>query len=160
MASSDEGFVKMWEKEGITGCQRAGDDSGCVCVRGQGVITFKMLDIFAMAQRRVELEDNMSHFDVLDKVTSDTFFDRVRLKAIFPVTARESVNVTHFRLLPDGTLMCISFSHPDEYSMLPEQKGYVRANTNIVGYVLRPIAGGTHCTYILEVVGVNPIFFL
>ena len=134
----------MWEREGVTGSQGAGDGS-TVCVRGQGLVPFKMLDVFAMIQRRTELEDNMTHFDILVKAVPDTFYDRVRLKAIFPVTARESVNATHFRILPDGSLVLISFN------VLPEQKGYVRANTQIVGYILRPVAGGTHCTYILEV---------
>lgn len=144
----------MWEKEGIVGCQRAGEVGGTVCVRGQATLPYTPLDIFTIAQRRVELDDHLTQFDILKKETPDTFFDRVCMKAIWPVAERDCVNVSHFRQLDDRTVLCISFSHPDGDSVFPPKKGFVRAHCNIVGYILRPVEGGTHCTYLLEV----PVF--
>jgi hypothetical protein len=71
---------------------------------------------------------------------------------MWPVSGRDFVDLSHWRLLADGTIVVISFSSKFD-DLKPPQSGLVRGETATAGYILKPAksSGGTEVHFLVEV---------
>lgn len=71
---------------------------------------------------------------------------------MWPVSGRDFVDLSHWRLLGDGTIVIISFSSKFD-ELKPPVSGLVRGETAYSGYILKPAksSGGTEVHFLVEV---------
>ena len=80
---------------------------------------------------------------------------------MWPISARDFVNLTHWRLLGDGTIVIISFSTPFD-DLKPTCNNMVRGDMSTAGYIMRPAKnnGGTEVHFLVEVNSVVVILLI
>ena len=108
-------------------------------VRARGVINGSKEDILKLLtddNRIGEFDDMFDFCQFLLNVDERTNIRRVSFKAIWPTAPRDFVVLTTWTELNDGALLVASRSAPDELS--PVEKGYVRGNICVSGYLIQP----------------------
>lgn len=143
-----EGWEKTWEKDGVVAGTRPTGDS-TVCVRGQTTVPYSMLDVLRVALRKDENDPNIDHWDIVKKETPDVYYEHISFKAPWPVTPRDSYNLSWFRILDDGSVVVLSTGFPDE--SFPPIKKFVRSVLVCAGFILKPVPGGVLSTFLLIV---------
>ena len=150
IASNDDGWEKVFDKKNIVGCIQ-NDDSGKVCVRGQTKYDRPPIDVFKVIQDKTIVDTDIRQHDVLSRISPDVVIDHLFMNVPWPVTPRDGLSVTFFRLMNDGCIVNLSFGYSDD-SVCPEIAGCIRSELTIAGFVLKPnTEGGTDCTYMLKV---------
>ena len=78
----------------------------------------------------------------------------MQYRGVMLVSPRDFVAASAWKVLEDGTLLVVAYSEP--HAGMPEQKGVVRAQLHIGGWVVKPsggvageAAGGCDCTYLM-----------
>jgi hypothetical protein len=76
---------------------------------------------------------------------------------VWPISARDFVDLVHWRLLADGSIVICAFSSKFDDLKGPVS-GLVRGDTATAGYILKPnkSSGGTDVHFLVEV----RVFFL
>ena len=59
-------------------------------------------------------------------------------------------NISHWRLLADGSLVIVAFSEKFD-DLCPLEDGVVRAECILAGYVMKQVDGGTQVHYLVQV---------
>jgi len=147
-SEDDDGWQPMFEKPGrVVATRKSG--AGTICVRGVAVLPYTIPEIYSvLSERRKELDPQLNTYTRLKWFSRHTGVEYLRFKPVWPTAARDFCNLTHWRLLRDGTFITLGFSEP--FPICPEEKGVVRAQLIIGGYVMKPVAGGTHVTILVQ----------
>lgn len=154
-----EGWEQMYEKSGVKAYKKPG---GVVCVRGEALLQFSMLDIWAAVineDNRKVLDSQLNSTKKLKSFSSHTYVEYLRYKQVWPTAVRDFCNIGHWRLLKDGTVVIVSFSEKFE-DICPLEEGLVRAELIMGGYVFKPVSGGVMCHYVVQVIYMSYCLFL
>lgn len=113
------------------------NDTGCITLRAwatvPGVDIHVAFYLFADHRERVKWDKSFSKMDVLaTQQGSDIFYS---ILSVPMVTPRDFLQWRRVRILEDGSIHIVlrSAEHPD----MPDQKGVIRAESFIAGYILR-----------------------
>jgi hypothetical protein len=145
-----ETWTPMFDRHGVVGMKRPGND--LICVRGETMMPYTIPEIYgliSMSEKRKELDPQLDTYTRMKEFSYHTGTEHLLFKAIWPTAPRDFTNITHWRLLKNGTFMTMGFGHqlPD----CPEQEGIVRGNLLIGGYVMQPVRGGTRVFIVVQV---------
>ncbi|KAL3657391.1 hypothetical protein V7S43_017710 [Phytophthora oleae] len=82
-----------------------------------------------------------------------TWVDHLTYKAVFPAAARDFVNLTHWRVLKDGSVAVVATYADDESFVKSQEPQIVRGNIVMAGFLLSPNEDytGVNATYITKV---------
>jgi hypothetical protein len=139
-----------FEKNGVTAFKRPGS---VVCVRSDALLPFSVVDIFSLLMndlKQKEVDMSIKTTKRIKNFSNNTALIYSRYKQIWPLTVRDFCNLVHWRLLPDGTIVIVSFSEKFE-ELCPLEDGILRGELILSGYVLRQTAKGTQCQYVIQV---------
>jgi len=165
--SGGDGWEQMYVKNGLTASRKPGDN---IMVKGTAVLPFSIKDIFSCI---VDISQLSKINPQVDRTAKLMTFNRqsstshIVFKQVWPTAVRDMVNFTHWRLMPNGTLVIASFNAESFHSgpnalyvpsqggdniVVPAPKGSVRANLVMGGYVLVPDikAGNTRVSYVVS----------
>jgi hypothetical protein len=143
-------WLPMFEKRGVIATRMAG--SGVVCVRGETLLPYTIPEIYGYvcrAENRKSLDAQMDVYTRVKWFSPHTGVEHILFKPVWPTAPRDFVNVTHWRLLRDGTFITLGFS--ERIEMCPEQEGVVRGSLLIGGYVMQHVPGGTKISIVVQV---------
>ena len=141
----------MFEKPGVVATRKAGS-GGAICVRGETTLPYTIPEIYATiasAKARMALDHQLETYERKQWFSHHTGVEYLRFKPVWPTAARDFCNLTHWRLLQDGTFITFGFSAPFP-DLCPQTSGLVRADLIIGGYVMRPVSGGTRVHIIVQ----------
>ncbi|KAJ3213253.1 hypothetical protein HK099_007500 [Clydaea vesicula] len=82
---------------------------------------------------RPKWDEMCAEAKIFEKINENTRIQYTRSKAIFPVAARDNVNIFHTRVLADGRLL--SLAHSVKYDKQPVVPGVVRADAVMIGAI-------------------------
>lgn len=141
----------LWEKNDIIATKCF--ESNLICVRGETILPYTIIEIFNLLSRadcRKDMDSLIDQNQRLKWFSPHTGVERLVYKPVWPTDPRDFSNITHWRLLEDGTLILLAFSHPFE-DLCPEQGNYVRGNLLLGGYVMKHVRGGTKVYLVVQV---------
>jgi len=145
------GWEQMYEEDGMVAMQKPGS---ILCVRGDLQMPFgvgPIFDIIMDTSRNAEINPQVASSLKNLSFSPNTATQHLKFKAVWPTSARDLVNLTHWRLLPDGRVVIISFSEKAFDADNPPDAGSVRADLLIGGYVLTPQGNGsTAVCYVVQ----------
>ena len=139
-SSSSSGESASWKKTGTSsGVTTFVPTDGVAGCKGEGFIPFPRQAVCHALQdlefkRRTDAQYHSGH--VLLSLNPQTNIVYWRFHGKVGVSGRDFVNLTHWRIEPDGTLLHVAWSVPHPESPHPE--GIVRANCMIGGWIIRP----------------------
>lgn len=137
---TSDGAWKFAETKGGVRCWVAND--GSPAARGDGFIPFPRSVLFDQVvdiNKKGETDSQFAKGHVIVSWGSHSTITYMRFKGMLVVSGRDFVNLTHWCVEPDGTLLVLakSVTHPDG----PEVSGFVRGQCHIGGWVIRPRPG-------------------
>mmetsp|Transcript_12621 Transcript_12621/g.20484 ORF Transcript_12621/g.20484 Transcript_12621/m.20484 type:complete len:1127 (+) Transcript_12621:89-3469(+) len=156
-AASDDPahWTFMFNKKGVLGYSQVtapGSSSSAVCVKGVCMMPFTIPEIYnvvANGERRTDLDSQLAKYHRLHWFSRHTGVEHLQFKAVWPTTARDFCNLTHWRLLKSGTFVTLGMSEKF-LDLCPEQSSFVRARLIGGGYVFKPVQGGTLVTIVVQ----------
>jgi hypothetical protein len=117
-------------------------------LRGDAEAAFALLHNL---QQRAEWDDMCDELEVIEQLDPFTFIYRIRLKARWPTSARDSCSLVGFRKLRDGRFLSVAQSIEDERSPVDPSGRVVRMQTRLAGNLLTPLSDGLfHLTQVLD----------
>ena len=141
-------WVRKEEKQGVTVMTYS--DGGLNCIRGSGVMHYTPQGIFEAIESEeiaIECDGMLEKQVVLEELAMDTQFTYQKYKAPMFVSSRDFVMLNQMHKDPDGTIYVIAYS--TTHSSMPVNKGVVRAELHIGGWILKPIGSNeTQVDYI------------
>jgi hypothetical protein len=146
-------WVLLWNKENILASKFYDTTENLICVRGETMLPYTIQEIFQLLTRsdcRRDLDTLIDQTQRLKWFSSQTGVERLVYKPVWPTDPRDFSNITHWRLLDDGTLILVAFSLPID-DLCPLQPKFVRGNLRLGGYVLRHVPGGTKLNLVVQV---------
>ena len=156
-----DGWERMYEKDGMIASRKPGEK---IIVKGTAELPYSVLDIFSTIVDVGNLQKLNPQVDRTQKLVvfnRQSSTNHVVFKEVWPTAVRDMVNFSHWRLLPNGTVVIASFNAETFHSStglgadmpvpLPV-KSAVRANLLMGGYVLVPniTAGTTRVSYVVS----------
>ncbi len=100
---------------------------------------------------RAAWDDMCDEIEVIEQLDPFTFIYRIRLKARWPTSARDSCSLVGFRKLKDGRFLSIAQSIEDERCPADPTGRVVRMNTRFSGNLFTPLRDGHfHLTQLLD----------
>ena len=144
------GWEQMYVEDGMVGLQKPGS---ILCVRGDLQMQFGMCPIFDIimdTSRNKEINPQVASAQKNQTFSVNTATQHLKFLPVWPTSARDMVNLTHWRLLPDNRIIIISVGEKAFDEANPCDPGTVRAELLIGGYVLTPVGNG--CTKVQYVV--------
>ena len=150
------GWEQIFVKDGLTASRKPGDT---MMVKGVAVLPYSVKDLYTVISDIGKVQLINPQVDKAAKLKTFNYCSSSNhwlFKQVWPTSARDMINFTHWRLLPDGKLVIATFnceelheSGPDAH---PPPRGAVRANLLMGGYVLDPnVANGTTTvTYVVS----------
>jgi len=124
-----------------------------VIVKVESVVPYSLWDIFKVlldCKRQQELDGAKQVHDMLKSISNHTWIEYVRFKAIWPTSARDFVNIAHWRLLQDGSVVIVAFGESAFDHLKPVEEGNVRGQIYPSGYLLQSTDKGTLVKYIVN----------
>ena len=138
----------LFEKNGVSAFKRPGEQ---VCVRGDAILPFGIPAIFKLivtASRACSINPQIVSSTNVRQISTNTNIQYLQFKQVWPTTARDFCNLTHWRILSDYRVLIFSTSHEAEEA--PELSAFVRGELIIGGYVLTPTPTGTLIQYVVQ----------
>ena len=105
-----ESWRPMFEKNGVIASKRPGD--GLICVRGETIIPYTILEIYefiSKIEKRKELDPQIDTYTRIKWFSYHSGLEHILFKAIWPTAARDFCNITHWRLLKNGTFITLGW---------------------------------------------------
>jgi len=139
--ASSDGKVQVWDAKSR--------DSSINIVKLVAVLSntdpLVMYDVLHDPDYRKEWDDNMVEGYLIEQLDANNDVGYYSAKApVALVSARDFVNERSWRVKED--LEYLIMNHSVVHPKLPEQKGFVRANSIMTGYLVRRNTTGTGCT--------------
>ncbi|GAB9464048.1 hypothetical protein Gpo141_00001489 [Globisporangium polare] len=117
--------------------------------KGVGVIQqhpYVVLKLILEISRRHLFDPQLLAKQRLHLYDQHTFIDHLVYKAVFPASPRDFVNITHWRVLRDGSILVIAASVDREDLCPKKEPKIVRAEAIMAGFLLLPSADYTSVT--------------
>lgn len=143
LSPNGQGFDQFLDKEGVVGKKRVVD--GLPAVKAEAIFPQNIVDVFQTLTSSPDQIacDTMKKEQLKLKVFSKhSWIEYFAVKGIWPVSGRDFVDFTNWRLAEDGSVVIISYSVTSE--LKPDVKDSIRGNTVYTGYILTPKPEGTH----------------
>jgi hypothetical protein len=150
-SSTPSDWSSLWEREEVIASKRT--ESGLPCVRGETLLPYSIPEIFNLISRadcRRDLDTLIDTNQKLHWFSPQTGVERLTYKAIWPTDPRDFLNITHWRLVQDETLVMVAFRYPFD-NLCPAESPFVRGNLLLGGYAMRHEAGGTRIYLVVQV---------
>lgn len=145
-------WVSLWNKQDIFASKYY--ENGLTYVRGETLLPYTINEIFQLLSRsdcRRDMDTLIAQTQRLKWYSPHTGVERLVYKPVWPTDPRDFSNITHWRLLEDGTLVLLAFSYPLK-DICPEQPPFVRGRLHLGGYALKHVPGGTKLYLVVQVV--------
>jgi hypothetical protein len=149
ISSEAEGWEPLFEKNNVKAFRRPGN---IVAVRGDSFIPYPTLNVFSTIEdpsKQKELDSLVHSYTVLKACSSHTTIEHVKHKQVWPAQVRDFVNISHWRLLKNGSIAIVVFSEKFD-ELCPVEQGVVRAELVLAGYVLTPASKGTNVSIVVQ----------
>ena len=149
--SSDDDWTPLFEKADVKAHWKP--NNAGLCVKSEFTTVFSMLDVFTLLikdTRRKEIDYTLTFCKNVKKFSNNCSVEHNRFKQVWPLAVRDLCNVTHWRVLKDGSAVLVSFSEKYE-DLCPLEEGVVRAELILEGYVLSTTSSGTRVQYVSQV---------
>jgi hypothetical protein len=146
---SPEDWSLLFEKKGVTGSRKLG--SGIICVRGESILPYTIPEIYGIIsrpERRKQLDSMLESYARVKWFSHHTGVEYLQSKGVWPTAPRDFSNISHWRLLKDGTFVTLGFG--EQVEECPERDGIVRGQLLIGGYVMQHVPGGTRVLIIVQ----------
>lgn len=111
-------------------------------------------DFLADVKRRPEWDHLMQEGKLIEIIDENTTVQYIRMKASFPVSARDVVTLNHVAKLNDGRMMmtCKSIVHKS----CPEIPGVIRLDCDCAGFVVAPINDQPNKCFVIQIANADP----
>ncbi|RIB23588.1 hypothetical protein C2G38_828176 [Gigaspora rosea] len=111
-------------------------------------------DFLADVKRRPEWDHLMQEGKLIEIIDENTTVQYIRMKAAFPVSARDVVTLNHVAKLSDGRMMmtCKSIVHKS----CPEIPGVIRLDCDCAGFVVAPINDQPNKCFVIQIANADP----
>lgn len=146
--SPDEWSI-LFEKKGVIGSRKIG--SGIICVRGETIMPYTIPEIYGIIsrpERRKQLDSMLEVYSRIKWFSHHTGVEYLQSKGVWPTAPRDFSNISHWRLLKDGTFITLGYG--ENIDECPEKDGIVRGNLLIGGYVMQHVPGGTRVFIVVQ----------
>lgn len=134
-----EGWKLETEKRDVKAYVRKASRVGAY--KGVGFINYHphaVLKLILELSRRQSFDPQLLATQRIHVFDDHTFVDHLTYKAVFPASARDFVNITHWRVLKDGSIVVLAtYDEGNEYFKTQEPQA-VRAKALMAGFVLTP----------------------
>lgn len=147
---SAPGWEHMYDENGMKALQKPG---GVICVRGEITMPFAMgavFDVIMDTAKNTEINPQVASAFKTRCFSPNTAVQHLKFKPVWPTAARDMVNLTHWRLLPDNRIVIISFAEKAFDDANPLDAGACRAELLIGGYILTPRSNATDVKYVVQ----------
>ncbi|CAG8762349.1 2170_t:CDS:2, partial [Racocetra persica] len=113
-----------------------------------------VFDFLADIKRRPEWDHLMEEGKLIEIIDENTTVQYMRMKAAFPVSARDVVTLNHIVKLNDGRMMmtCKSIKHKS----CPEIPGVIRLDCDCAGFVISPIKDQPNKCFVIQIANADP----
>lgn len=141
------GWKLTTEKLDVKAYVRAASKLGSF--KGVGVIQqhpYVVLKLILEISRRHLFDPQLLAKQRLELYDQHTFIDHLVYKAVFPASPRDFVNITHWRVLRDGSILVIAASVERDDLCPKKEPKIVRAEAIMAGFLLIPSADYTSVT--------------
>jgi hypothetical protein len=149
--AEEDDWLPMFEKSGVKATRKSG--TGSLCVKGEMFMPYTICELYSICSDEFKRKDLDAQLDIYKRmlfVSHHTGVEHILFKPVWPTAARDFLNITHWRLLQNGTFVTLGFS--DQMGdFCPPKSGVVRGDLIIGGYVFIPVLGGTRVFIIVQV---------
>ncbi|KAG3164507.1 hypothetical protein PC128_g20125 [Phytophthora cactorum] len=113
----------------------------------------KVLQLILELSKRPRYDPQLLATQRVHVFNDHTWVDHLMYKAVFPAAARDFVNLTHWRVLRDGSIVVVATSAEDDSFVKNQEPQIVRAKAIMAGFLLSPNEDytGVNATYITKV---------
>lgn len=148
------GWEIFMDKDGVKGLKRPGSGD-LSAIRADALMPYNILDVFqcvTSVECLMIMDPMRKQQDKLKILSNHSWIEYFRFREVWPISARDFVDLSHWRLLADGTVVILSFSSKFD-DLKPPVSGLVRGETSVAGYILKPAksSGGTEVHFLVEV---------
>lgn len=148
-----EGWKLQTEQRGVKAYVRTASRLGSF--KGVGFINHPpraVLDLVLDLPRRHSFDPQLQSTERVYVYDDHTFIDHLVYKEMFPMSARDFVNITHWRVLPNGSILLVATAIDREDLVPSQEPKVVRGNVIMAGFLLEPNADytGVQATYITK----------
>lgn len=105
-----ESWIPMFEKGGVRASKRPGD--GLICVRGETILPYTIPEIYqfiSQIEKRKELDPQIDTYTRVKWFSQHSGIEHILFRAIWPTAPRDFCNITHWRVLKNGTFITLGF---------------------------------------------------
>ncbi|KAF4036852.1 2-oxoacid dehydrogenases acyltransferase (catalytic domain) [Phytophthora infestans] len=113
----------------------------------------KVLQLILELSKRPTYDPQLLATQRVHVFNDHTWVDHLTYKAVFPAAGRDLVNLTHWRVLRDGSIVVVATSAEDDSFVKSQEPQIVRARAVMAGFLLTPSKdyAGVDATYITKV---------
>jgi hypothetical protein len=134
-----EGWKLETEKRDVKAYVRKASRTGAY--KGVGFINHHphaVLKLILELSRRYTFDPQLLATQRVHVFDDHTWVDHLTYKAVFPASARDFVNITHWRVLKDGSIVVLATYDDSNEFVKPQEPQVVRARAIMAGFVLTP----------------------
>ncbi|KAG6615901.1 2-oxo acid dehydrogenase acyltransferase catalytic domain protein [Phytophthora cinnamomi] len=113
----------------------------------------KVLQLVLELSKRYTFDPQLLATQRVHVFNDHTWVDHLTYKAVFPAAARDFVNLTHWRVLRDGSMVVVATCAEDDSFVKNQEPQIVRGKIIMAGFLLTPNEDytGVNATYITKV---------
>jgi len=111
-------------------------------------------DLLADVRRRSEWDPMTDEAGVIEVIDESTRVQYIKMKAVFPTSARDVVTIGYTTQLEDGRMIMVNKSI--EHKLCPEKSGIVRIEAGCAGVVVSPIKDQPNKCFVVQIADANP----
>ncbi|GMF60563.1 unnamed protein product [Phytophthora fragariaefolia] len=113
----------------------------------------RVLQLVLELSRRYTFDPQLLAMQRVHVFNDHTWVDHLTYKAVFPAAARDFVNLTHWRVLRDGSMVVVATYAEDDSFVKNQEPQIVRGKIIMAGFLLVPNEDytGVNATYITKV---------
>ncbi|CAB4413670.1 unnamed protein product [Rhizophagus irregularis] len=111
-------------------------------------------DLLADVRRRSEWDPMTDEAGIIETIDESTRVQYIKMKAVFPTSARDVVTIGYSTQLEDGRLVMVNKSI--EHKLCPEKSGVIRIEAGCAGVVVTPIKDQPNKCFVVQIADANP----
>ncbi|OWZ10847.1 2-oxo acid dehydrogenase acyltransferase catalytic domain protein [Phytophthora megakarya] len=154
LATDADGWKLQTEHRDVKAYVRRASKTGTF--KGVGFIAqhpHKVLQLVLELSRRQTFDPQLLATQRVHVFNDHTWVDHLTYKAVFPAAARDFVNLTHWRVLKDGSIVVVATYANDDSFIKNQEPHIVRGKIIMAGFLITPNKNytGVDATYITRV---------
>ncbi|CAH0474824.1 unnamed protein product [Peronospora belbahrii] len=149
-----DGWQLQTDQRGVKAYVRRASRLGMI--KGVGFIAQhprKVLQLVLELSRRHTYDPQLLAAQRVHVFNDHTWVDHFTYKAIFPAAERDFVNLTHWRVLADGSIVAVATYADDDTFVKSQEPQIMRDKTMMTGFLITPNEDytGVNATYVTKV---------